>query len=61
MGLEGPRHSSAGNGLHHRRFHFDKIMFIQVTPQRLNQLAALEEDLTHLRIHYQIHVTLAIA
>ena len=62
VGLEGPRHSSAGNGLHHRRFHFDKIMFIQVTPHGGNCAAAHDEDLLNLiAVGNEIEIALALA
>ena len=54
-------HGAAGDGLHHRRFHFNKSARVQEAPQRLHQLAALEKDLAHIRIHYQVNIALAIA
>src|SRR5262249_15378342 len=54
-------YGSAGDRLHHRSFHFDEATRIQKAPDRLHYLAALYEDLAHIRIHRQIDIALAIA
>ena len=51
MGHERPRHSAAGNRLHHGRFHFDEFMRVHEAPHGLHQQAALEENCAHLRVH----------
>ena len=61
MRHEWPRHRSAGDGLHHRRFDFDKAMRIQRAAHRLHQFAALQKDFPHLGIDDQIDIALAIA
>ena len=55
------RHCAAGDGLHHRRFHFDKSVRVHEAPHRLHQLAALEKNFAHLGIHHQVDVALAVA
>ncbi len=54
-------HGAAGDGMHHRRLHLDKAVVVEEAPQRLHYLGALDENLAHLGIHRQVHVTAAIA
>src|SRR5581483_10670937 len=49
------RHRSAGYRLHHGSFNFDEAVRIHEPPQRLHQLAALQENLTNVRIHNQVN------
>ncbi len=55
------RRGPAGDGLHHGRFHFDITARIQKTPDRLHHFAAFDKNITHVLIHDQVHVALAIA
>ncbi len=61
VGDKGPRHGPTRDRLHHGRFHFDEAMRIHETPHRLHQLAALQKDFAHLRIHHQIDIPLPVA
>ena len=61
MGNKRLGHGSARDGVHHRRFHFNKSACVQRAPQRLHQFAALHEDFAHIRIHHQIDVALSVA
>ena len=58
---ERPGHGPTGDGLHHRRFDFDESVGIERAAHRLHQLAALQKDFAHFRIHHQVDVALAIA
>ena len=49
-----PRHGPAGDRLHHRSLYFNESLSIQASPQRLHQLAALQEHLPDLGIHHQV-------
>ena len=55
-----PRHSSAGDGLHHRSFNFDESVRFHRAPQRLHQFAALQKNVAHARIHDEIDIALAV-
>ena len=56
-----PRHSSTGDGLHHRSLDFDESAGIERAPHRLHQLVPPQENFAHFRIHHQIDVALAVA
>ena len=61
MRLERFRDRAACDGLHHGRFHFNKSMRVHKTAERLHQLASLQKDFAHFRVHDQIDVTLPVA
>ena len=58
---KGARHGAAGDGLHHRRFHFDEVVLVQRVAERSHQLGPGEEDLTNLGIDDQVEISLAVA
>ena len=49
------------DGLKHRSIHFKEALCIQKLTQRLENLAALDEGVLHLRVDDGIHIALAIA
>ncbi len=61
MRLKWTSHRPARDGMHHRRLDFHESLRVKIPPQRLRQLAAFQKHLTDCRIHYQIHVALAVA
>ena len=61
VGDERPRRGSPGDGLHHGSFHFHVAALVQESAQRLDQPAALDEDLAHFGIDDQVDIALAIA
>ena len=61
MRLERTRHRSARNRMHHRRLDFHEFLPVEIPPQRLHQLAALQKHFAHFRIHHQIEIALPIA
>ena len=61
VGHKRPSDGTAGNGLHHRSLDLDEAVRIHEAAERLHQPAALQEDFTHLWVHYEVYITLAIA
>src|SRR6185437_3186991 len=60
MSDERARGRSSGDRLHHGCFDFDVTASVKKTADRLDNLAALDEDLAHVLVHDQVHITLAI-
>ena len=58
---ERPGGGAAVHRLQHRRLHFHKVAGRQALTNRLDDLRARLEDLSHIRIDKQIHVAPAIA
>ena len=52
---------SAGDRLHHRRFNFEVILVDHVITDQGDDLAALAKHLSHIRVHNQVKIALAIA
>ena len=61
MGLKGTRRSSAGVAHQHRRLHFQESFSVQVSPDSADNMRTLDKGIPCLRVHDQIHVSLAIA
>src|SRR5262245_44001576 len=61
MGYERTRRRAPGNPLHHRRFHFQEIPFLEKAPQETHDARTFLEKISHFRIDHQIDVPLAIA
>ena len=60
VGLEGMGGRAAGDGLHHRRFHFDKAALLQETAGSLDDGDAFAEDFARSGIRNQIEVSLPV-
>jgi len=58
--LERSGRSPPGYGLHHRRFHFQKIFINQKPPDGLDDLTPQHKNLFHMIIHDQVHVPLTV-
>ena len=50
----------ARNGLHHRCFHFHKIMVYQETPDTINNLRTLDKQVAGFFIDHEVKVALAV-
>ena len=61
VGSEWASHGAAGDGLHHRRLHFDVAASVEVSADGLNNAATLDENFAHFRIDEQIEIALAVA
>ena len=61
VGHEGPGGGAAGYGLHHGRFHFQKVAADEKLAHGLNDPAAQDEDLLHPVVDDQVQVALAVA
>ena len=57
MGLEGSCRGPAGNGLHHRGFHFQVISLVQKIPEGLDDFASVNENLFDFGVDDEVHVT----
>ena len=58
---ERPRRGTAGDGVHHRRFHFQEALADQEGADGLDDPAARDEDALDLRVGDQVHVALPVA
>ena len=61
VGLKWARMPASGDLLQDRRLHFDEATLIQQAANRGDDLGPRPEDLAHLRVGNQIHVSLPIA
>ena len=62
VGGEGPRHRAAGDGLHHRRFHFEIAALVEEAAHALEApCARLTKTSRTSRVGEQIEIALAIA
>ena len=57
---ERPGDGAAGDGLHHGGFNFDVAARVEEGADGFHDLAALDEDVAHLRIHEEVDVALAV-
>ena len=60
-GLEGAGDGAAGPGLHHRRFHFEKVPLFHETADQADDFASLLKNLADLRVHDQVEMALPVA
>ena len=61
MGDEGFRVGAAGDDVHHRRLHFEKVPLDEKRPQILHDPRAHGEGPAHGLVHDEIQVALAVA
>ena len=61
VGDEGAGVGAAGDGVHHRGFHFEEAFFFKETAHQRDDAAAELEGLLDLRVHDHIQVALAVA
>ena len=57
----GPCRSSSGVAHEDRRLHFHKALSVQISPDRAENLRTLDKGIFYLRVHDQVHISLAIA
>ncbi len=60
-GLERLRRRAAGNRLHRRRLDLDVVAFMEKIPDLVDDGAALEHHVLHVRIRDEVEVALAVA
>src|SRR5699024_8352610 len=53
--------SSSGVAHEDRRLHFHKALSVQISPDRAENLRTLDKGIFYLRVHDQVHISLAIA
>ena len=61
VGLEWFGRGAAQHRVQHRRLHLQKVPLIEEGADELDHVAALAEDLGHVRVGHQVHVPLAVA
>ena len=61
VGLEGARGCSAGDLLHHRRFHFEIAAVVEKLAQGLQRFRALYKNFAAFEVGEEVHIALAVA
>ena len=60
VGYERTGCSTSRNTLKNRGFHLKTARLVEIFPHGGNNLASLDEGVPHLRIHYEVHISLTI-